>query len=87
MKKEKGPAPPPPSMPNTITTSGQKESVDENPIPAVAAAATAATQSTIVEDSTNKSNQKETNESPTTCTMPEEIPTQPEVSVIVNSLK
>lgn len=74
VKKEKGPAPPPPSMPNTIATAGQKESVDEKTIAAPSA------ESTIVEDGENKSNRKEANESPLSTT-PEGIPNQSEVSI------
>lgn len=74
VKKEKGPAPPPPSMPNTIATAGQKESVDDKSIAAPSA------ESTIVEDGDNKSNRKEANESPLSTT-PEGIPNQSEVSI------
>lgn len=74
VKKEKGPAPPPPSMPNTIATAGQKESVDEKAI------AASSVESTIVEDGDNKSNRKEANESPLSTT-PEGIPNQSEVSI------
>lgn len=68
MKKEKGPAPPPPSMPNSTPTT-QKESIDEKIV----------LEATLPEESDNKPNQKATVESPTTTT-PEVISSRPEVN-------
>lgn len=70
VKKEKGPAPPPPSMPNSNSVApsiGPKESGDGK----------IATESNV-EESDSKPNQKEIIETPTSTT-PDDTPSQPEV--------
>lgn len=69
MEKKKGPAPPPPSLPNSNAATGPKESDDEKVIP----------EAIPTEEIENKPNQKEISESPTSPTPPEEISSQREV--------
>lgn len=68
VKKEKGPAPPPPSLPNAVATpTVSKESTDEKIAP-----------ETKAEESDNKPNQKEITNRPTSTT-PDDTSSQPEV--------
>lgn len=73
MEKKKGPAPPPPSLPNSTAVTGPKESADDK-------VTVHAEQVPIEENDRNeiKPKRKEISESPTTTT-PEEISSQPEV--------
>lgn len=72
VEKKKGPAPPPPSLPNSNAATGPKESVDEKAVP----------EPTPIEDENEiKPNRKEMSESPTS-TIPEEISSQPEVILL-----
>lgn len=77
MEKKKGPAPPPPSLPNQAAVTVPKESTDEKVIP-----------DTIEESEKieNMPNENETSESPI-ITTPDEISSPPEVNLIKSNKK
>lgn len=76
VKKEKGPAPPPPSLPNAVAAVTTKDAIEEKLV----------SDASNADDSDNKPHRKEIIEQPTTTTL-EDASSQPEVCIINQNLQ